>query len=500
MSAAETKTLPSFNNGRPLKVVKFADGKYGVIDDSNLKVWVEHDWKSVWMPSIKDLPSVRIPDIPSAYGKWDKKSIGGVSWTVRRVGLLRGNAKHKGAFVVFAVHVPAEETVSAALQHLDECCVGQTEKDEDYGNVNEIVIYHHSMVSHVGAILARAGCTVLMEDAVMNAQRCLAIERLDRIPSKAMDDELDDDDAYGLRRGSDNWRFPWLPASWNRVPITWDHMVANVLETTNAEDIEDIPQPLRQHVAAEHIRRGNYQALGSRWTKTHPPSQTELNGTISNALSRVVWHDAPESLKARPIDIHIVRDTIMLNMIFQANDGQWYRPIDTRRFLEKHIPPKRFVSAALSTEQSKQLVTCFYLLVVEDVKDVEIRHAVSLILYQYFKERGYTARWLGKYVQDARHVGNGKDFRSFIRLAQYAPERLPKEVLEKLCGKNGRLVNRGSKGSRSKYKPKEERYIPKRRLKRTRDNEEEMMEGKASKKEDESEDESEEAVAAQVPG
>jgi len=33
------------------------------------------------------------------------------------------------------------------------------------------------------------------------------------------------------------------------------------------------------------------------------------------------------------------------------------------------------------------------------------------VLFQYMKERGYTARWMGKYDQDARHVGNGDRFR-----------------------------------------------------------------------------------------
>lgn len=488
-TAAETKTLTAFNNGRVLKVVQLPDGKLGVIDDAHLKVWVEHDWASVWMPGIKDLPAVSIPEIPSAYGTWDKKSIGGVSWTVRRIGLLRGSIKFKGAFVVFAVHVPEKTTVVKTLEHLDGCCIGQTEEDDDFGIVNEIVVYHHSGVSQICALLARAGCTVMLEDASMNAHRCLAVERMDRIPSKAMDKEIDDDDAYGLRRGSDNWRFPWLPSGWKHVPITWDHLVANVLDTTRPEDIESIPQPLRQHVAAERIRQYHFQPIGTRWKKTHAPSSMELLGSEPpNSLSRVVWKDPPASLRANPREEHSnLPEEASLQKIFQADDGEWYRPVDTRRFLQKHIPPKRFVSAALSTEQSKQLLTCFYLLVVEEVNDVQTRHAAALILFQYFKERGYTARWLGKYVQDAGHVGNGENFRKFVRLSQYAPERLPKEVLEKLCGKNGRLVNRGSKGSRSKYKPKNARYIPRRRLKRTRDDEQDMMEGKQEEEKEEKE-------------
>ena len=41
-------------------------------------------------------------------------------------------------------------------------------------------------------------------------------------------------------------------------------------------------------------------------------------------------------------------------------------------------------------------------------KTVRLLH---LILYRYMVERGYTARWIGKYKQDAYHIGNGTRFR-----------------------------------------------------------------------------------------
>ena len=67
-----------------------------------------------------------------------------------------------------------------------------------------------------------------------------------------------------------------------------------------------------------------------------------------------------------------------------------------------------------------------------------------LILFHYMVQRGYTARWLGKYVQEANHIGNGNTFRVFSRMQQYAPHRLPTAVLNRLLGRAGRLRGRGA--------------------------------------------------------
>jgi len=122
-------------------------------------------------------------------------------------------------------------------------------------------------------------------------------------------------------------------------------------------------------------------------------------------------------------------------------------------------------------------VTAFYLLVVERVADPLLRRALGLVLFRYMVERGYTARWIGKYKQDANYVGNGDLFRKFQRLRHvYAPGNLPPKILVELCDEHGVLHGRGSKGSRSKFAPVEERWHPKRRLSRSREMEARMRE------------------------
>jgi hypothetical protein len=81
---------------------------------------------------------------------------------------------------------------------------------------------------------------------------------------------------------------------------------------------------------------------------------------------------------------------------------------------------------------------------------------------------------MGRYEQEAKHIGNSASFRRFARLSQYDPHRLPTAVLNRLCGRDGKLRSRGAKGSRSKYVDKAKRYRPRRRLVRTENMEERM--------------------------
>ena len=51
-------------------------------------------------------------------------SIGGVSATVRRVGVLHTAPTYKHPVVLFALHAPTAESVADALRGVDGCAVG----------------------------------------------------------------------------------------------------------------------------------------------------------------------------------------------------------------------------------------------------------------------------------------------------------------------------------------------------------------------------------------
>lgn len=481
--------MRAFNNGRPLTVVRVSSqwegdtDKLGVVDEEGLKVWMERDLSSSRVSDFRSLEVVQLPSFPANYGKWKRTSIGGVSRTVRRYNVIRAGTKTVGPITVFAIQCPTNESIAAMFESEDCCSVGDSQwVDDRHGIVTEIIVYDPEELAHVCALVAKTGATVMLEDASVNAHRCLGVERLDRIGAEVVckDNMYEENDGvYGLRRGNDNWKFVFLPDNW-RVPITWDHMVDNVLH----EPLTDIPQPLRQHVARRRLTLGMYDRIGTRWTATVPPTEEELK-TPSPPELRTVLHfpskDLVEWIQKQNEGIECgslpitVKDDITVKSLVQV-DGTWYRPVDTTRFLKKHLGDfgKRYVSAALKDEQSEQLLTAFYYLCIERRQSAEVNHAFILIMYHYMKERGYTARWIGKYEQEAHHIGNGDVFRNFNRLAAYAPHRLPAEVLNKLCGTDGKLHSRGSKGSRSKYRSDKQRYVPRRRLKRSRDDEDQM--------------------------
>jgi hypothetical protein len=252
-------------------------------------------------------------------------------------------------------------------------------------------------------------------------------------------------------------------------------MAENVLH----EPLETLPYPLRKHVAQTRIRQRMYPPLGSEWVETTvPPTAEEYAPTL---MSRRVVHDPPAHL----VDALTAGRTTIDDLagvptdpnkdLVQSRDGRWFQPVDTRRKLDVSAKAStRYVTPALRWGQSEQLITAFYFLSVERARDEDTLRAFALIMFHSLKERGYTARWLGKYDQTGRHTCNGDKNRKFLKHTHYAPHQLPASVLNRCCGPDGKLRNRGSKGSRSKYKTDKQRYVPQRRLKRSREDEDDM--------------------------
>lgn len=142
--------------------------------------------------------------------------------------------------------------------------------------------------------------------------------------------------------------------------------------------------------------------------------------------------------------------------------------------LVKNMEDYKWVSAALEECQTLQLLNSYYILNVEQSYDPIQREMSKLLQYRYLICRGYSARWMGKYDQNALHLGNGLTIRRFKKLNQYSISNLETHVLEKVYRKDGTLQGKGNKGSRSKYVDPSVRYIPSRRM-RQKHNLEEIM-------------------------
>ena len=493
--------LESFNHGKALQVVHLPDGKLGVVDEKRNRVWVEYDLQSVSFANIASLPRVDIPSLPHGYGKWLTTSVGGVSSTVRLVNIVRAQTNAKSPITVFAVQAPTESAVKDSFGlAVEGITIGDTEYHDDYKHVTEIIVHAAMDVEYVFARVARAGAVAMLEDPAVDSRRGLGIERLDRINAHVVKDDQhmigENDDMYGCRRGTENWRYPWLPDGWI-VPITWDHMVQNGMRVP-LDKLHEMPQPWRQHVATTHLRNGNYPPVGTMWeVATGGVLQAEMqyeqdhqDGSMPpfplrrlvrfpcEALTAAIRDQAGQQPRPRHIRLQEVVEGVPDDLrTLVCVDGEWYRAHDTKEILLKHVyrGDKRYVSPALSADQSKQLIQTLYLLDVERTSDPTVAHASALVNFAYMKERGYSARWMGKYDQNATHIGNSDSFRQFKRLKQYAPHRLPSDVLNRLMGRDGRVHARGSKGSRSKFKKEGKSfYVPGRRLKRTNRDETKM--------------------------
>lgn len=478
-----TKTLPPFNNSKPLQVVILEDGydakglpRMGIIDESRLLVWKEHDLAPSRVYPFRQLLKVALPCFPELYGSWLHTSIGGISATVRRVGLVNPIPLGTDPITIFAINAPVANAFDNVF--LEECHAGIKVMDsiynETHGHVTELRVAPFQDISHVAAMIVQLGATPIVQG--YPAKRSIGIERLDRIGAEIVTTKQmvrESDEIYGLRRGCWNWNFGWLPQGWT-VPITWDHMVQNVYKTAV---LADLSQPLLQHVAKYLLK--NQPTIGGKWIQTNlSPLAEELSWNVKEEppypLRKLITLDTSDQERVL-MGMYTLQPSTNMHTLTQIQ-GEWYRPYNSTQQFLKHIPSKRYVSAALSAAQSKQLIESFYFVNILQTQDPLVQKAFGLILYQYMKEKGYTARWMGKYDQGACHIGNGDSFRVFQNLEQYNPHTLPVNVLNKLCGLDGKLINKGSKGSRSKYRQSnKDVYVPGRRLKRTRDDEQKMV-------------------------
>lgn len=482
---ARTRTLPPLNNGQPLCVRRMADGQLCIPDANTNKVWVEQELVPRLERGVQGMPRIECPRIPDAYGEWKTKSIGGVSLTERRVNIVRASGPAR-ALTLFAINGRHADSVKNLVEERAGAAIAEVKTQkfiEEFGHTTEILVHNSDDVHFVASLVARTEATPMLEDSDADAQRPLGIERLDRIECEkiAAHDKrvVEEGDAYGCRRGGENWNYPWLPDRWV-LPLTWDRMVENIPEDI---PLRDLPSPLSQHVARHRLEQAQHERIGTKWTAHAPLTREEVR---TCPLWDLLEDADPAFLEALAAGRASFSDEEVAEWqlgsvnpdrtLVVLQGGACFRPVDTRRTLTRWIPPLREVSAALTPAQSHQLIEAFYLLTVERLcQPDDVVRALELVMFRYMFERGYTARWMGKYTQNAAHVGNGKDFRKFLHMNQYRPDLLPARVINNLCGRDGKLKGKGSKGSRSKYPvPGKKRYRPNHRFQRSEEDEQKM--------------------------
>lgn len=126
------------------------------------------------------------------------------------------------------------------------------------------------------------------------------------------------------------------------------------------------------------------------------------------------------------------------------------------------------VTCRLSVPQNRQLLVAAYWTIVAPFEETTVR-ASKLLRFRYMLH-GFVSREIGGYAQQALHLGHGARIRTFRDKPQYQLANLSTEVLNQICRRDGSLRGSGFKGTRGKYgHPDFPRYEPKRRMRRTAD-------------------------------
>lgn len=210
----------------------------------------------------------------------------------------------------------------------------------------------------------------------------------------------------GPLRDVHRWHYPHIPEEWKHIPFTWEALCQNI----TIQDLDQsiiLPLPLRDHYLSSIIHELN--------------SQPDLTDDQTKRLT-------------------------------QAHGLRSSTPCVTCR---------------LSEMQNRGLLRAFYWSHVAPF-DAKILHISHLVQFRYMLF-GHTAREMGKYQQEAKHLGHGAHIRRFKNKTQYSVNNMNSSTLNRIYQTDGSLRGSGFKGTRGKYGHKDfEKYEPSKRMRRTK--------------------------------
>ena len=213
--------------------------------------------------------------------------------------------------------------------------------------------------------------------APLEAGRSLGIERLDRIDAAILQRDVGPDQfAYGLKRGVANWAFGWQPPEWKFASFNWDQLVKNVKDTM---PISEVPPLLLQHVAAYKLLHGEVSKVGQAWAQALAAVARDGQGHAQRRRTEASQRSARGT--------HCLADARRRSqggLLVRADDGQWWKCFNEEKYLQSYArldQRRRLVSAHLTTAQSRQLITAFYLACVERSLDPIVLLAARIVLF-----------------------------------------------------------------------------------------------------------------------
>jgi hypothetical protein len=336
-------------------------------------------------------------------------------------------------------HAPEYKLSSPPKHYVQEIV-----KNNGIGGVGVTMRYAGLFRAHVDA-RRKGGCTVVYATNILDKQEFInSMQLVERYINLGDFDEQEDE--YGISVdiyvSLDQLDMVCAQIARTGAKMIMDNLKANAFECIGTERLDrrsEVP-----HRTSENWR---YSYIPEHWNTPLTWEDLAIN-FMQEPLERI----------PQPLQQHVVQ--LKLKSCKDKHE---------RRKLQTMIPRRRWVSGALDLEQTRQLLDAFYIYYVEQTRDVVQRKVAACIMYRYLVCRGFSSRWMGKYNQTACFLGNGKGIRKFKRLEQYAPHRLPIHVLNSIYQPGGKLKGHGKKKSRSRYASEEDRYEPKRKMRKPND-------------------------------
>lgn len=278
-----------------------------------------------------------------------------------------------------------------------------TASGDAWGLCTAIVVEDARNIMQVLAHLQRTQpmCRHVIDDATREHWFELGIERFDRSRWNFFNQT---DDTAAPKQSWHKWTLSWIPTHWRVLPFTWRRLVANL----DAETPDAAPCPLSDHMIEYRLERTDAEVV---------------RRVAAGASERASERATARSLRSPFVDPLAV---------LRARARRWRRL----------RPAVRRVTAALTDAQARELLHA--LLVVRFLDRADPDHAAAVQTLEFYVRHGYTARMLGPYRQDARHVGYGHRPRTFRHLSQYNIEMLDVDVLSAIYQPDGSLKGRRS--------------------------------------------------------
>lgn len=256
-------TLPPFNSGNALKVVRLADAEgsatLGVVERQGKRtsdIWLGTAFRTTQLPT-SSLEFIEVPQVPSRAYEEVEATIGGIGKHVRWR-MIFSSKKNTGHTVLCVSGIQDrgafERFVAEKLRPFGLCHF-EYGRDAHMWSV-DVEVPDSTRLGIVASALHCAGYNATVRDVDIESLPKLALERFDRSEHMWWNQNLE---KAGPLRDMHRWSYDFIPESWNVIPFTWKALCSNIDLDPLTESFH-LPLPLRDWFLTRHIDEANDEA------------------------------------------------------------------------------------------------------------------------------------------------------------------------------------------------------------------------------------------------